>query len=150
MSNMPLNKNNGSVFIYHSLLMTISDPLMNMVCSFFKCSSTDRLNFDVVNVLRQRNDYDCGVFSIAFATELAFGGDPANCTWSTAVMRSHLLQALELKDLKSFPKLGQHAIHPGRKLYKTRQIVIYCTCRMPNDPKKRNGAVLLMPKVIAH
>ena len=117
-------------------MTTISDSLVNTVCSFFKCSSTDHLNFDVINVERQRNDYDCGVFSIAFAAELSFGGDPANCTWNPLIMRSHLLQALERKDLKPFLKLGRRAIRLGRRLYKTRQIVIYCTCHMPNDPQK--------------
>ena len=82
-SNMPFNINSDSVFIYDSLLMTISDSLVNMVCSFFKCSSMDHLNF--------------GVFSIAFATECIWC-----CTWNT-VMRSHLLQAFELKDLKARP-----------------------------------------------
>ena len=124
--------------------MTISYSLVNMVCSFFKRSSTDCLNFDVVDVQRQRNDHDCGVFSIAFATELAFGGDPANCTCNTAVMRCHLLQALELKELKPFPKLGQRATRLGRRLYKSRQIMIYCTCRMPNDTKKEWCSVALL------
>ncbi len=136
-SNMPFKKNNDCVYIYDSLLMTkISDSLVTTVCSFFKCHSTDRLHFDVVNVQRQSNDYDCGVFAIAFAAELAFGRDPASSTWNTATMRCHLLHALEQKFVEPFPKNGQRSLRLGRRIYKSHPVPIHCVCRMPNDPQK--------------
>ena len=38
---------------------------------FLKCEAAF-LNFDIVNVMEQPNTYDCGVFALANATELAY------------------------------------------------------------------------------
>ena len=135
-SNMPYNKESNNIYIYDSLLTSISDSIVNTVCSFFKWRATDHLNFDMVNLQRQTNSYDCGVFCVAFATELAYGGDPAKCSWYLSRMRSHLIQGLENRKLQPFPKMGQRTVRLGARIFKSRQITIYCVCRMPNDPQK--------------
>ena len=105
----------------------------------FKCNSiTDTLHFDIVNVQWQRNDYDCVVFAIAYATELAHGGDPALYNWDCTSMRSHLVNCLEQRKLDSFPKSEKRKI--------------YCICRMPNDKKRgmvraRSGIILTASQV---
>ena len=109
---------------------------MNTVCSFFKWRATGHLNFDMVNLQRQTNSYDCGVFCVAFTTELAYGGDPANCSWYLSRMRSHLIQGLENRKLQPFPKMGRRTVRLGARIFKSRQITIYCVCHMPNDPQK--------------
>ena len=93
---MPYNKESNNIYIYDSLLTSISDSIVNTVCSFFKWRATDHLNFDMVNLQRQTNSYDCGVFCVAFATELAY----------LSRMRSHLIQGLENRKLQPFPKMG--------------------------------------------
>ena len=135
-SNMPYNKESNNIYIYDSLLTSISDSIVNTVCSFFKWRATDPLNFDMVNLQRQTNSYDCGVFCVAFATELAYGGDPAKCSWYLSRMRSHLIQGLENQKLQPFPKMGRRTVRLGARIFKSRQITIYCVCRMPNDPQK--------------
>ena len=75
-----------------------------------------------MNVQWQRNDYDCGVFAIAYATELAHGGDPALYNWDCTSMWSHLVNCLEQRKLDSFPKSEKRKI--------------YCVCRMPNNKKR--------------
>ena len=101
-SNMPFKKESN----YDSLTPgSISDSLVHVVCSSFKCNSkTDTLHFDIMDVQWQRNDYDCGVFAIAYAMELAHGGDPALYNWDCTSMRSHLVNCLEQRKLDSFPK----------------------------------------------
>ena len=135
-SNMPYNKESNNIYIYDSLLTSISDSIVNTVCSFSKWMATDHLNFDMVNLQRQTNSYDCGVFCVAFATELAYGGDPAKCSWCLSRMRSHLIQGLENRKLQTFPKMGRCTVRLGARIFKSRQITIYCVCRMPNDPQK--------------
>jgi len=136
-SNMPFKKNNDSIYIYDSLLMTkVSGSLVNTVCIFFKCHYTDRLHFDVINVQRQTDDHNCGVLAIAFATELAFGQDPASSVWNTSVMRSHLFQAFQQNSLERFPRIGQRSLRLGRRVHKSHPVTIHCVCRMPNDPQK--------------
>ena len=49
---------------------TVSTDVTTSVCSFFKCMS-DKITFDIMNVSPQTNAHDCGVYAIAFATELA-------------------------------------------------------------------------------
>ena len=135
-SNMPYIKESNNIYIYDSLLTSISDAIVNTVCSFFKWRATDHFNFDMVNLQRQTNSYDCGVFCVAFATELAYGGDPAKCSWYLSRMRSHLIQGLENRKLQPFPKMGRCTVRLGARIFKSRQITIYCVCHMPNDPQK--------------
>ena len=58
---------------------------------------------NMINVQRQINGCDCGVFAIANATELAFGKDPLLCQYDTEVMRLHFLKCLENRKMKRFP-----------------------------------------------
>ena len=55
---------------------SISLTTKQHVCSFYK-SEASEIRFDFVNVDRQCNGSDCGVYALAFAAELAHGGDPA-------------------------------------------------------------------------
>ena len=47
---------------------------------------------------------DCGLFSIAYAIELAIGNDPATFTFDQSMMRHHLITCLENRRLTPFPK----------------------------------------------
>ena len=53
------------------------------------------LRFDFMNIQQQTNAYDCGIYAIACATELALGFDPVLCSWDCEHMREHLLNCLE-------------------------------------------------------
>ena len=55
------------------------------VCSFYKCLG-ERVRFDIMNVSPQTNAHDCGVYAIAYATELAYGADPI--TWKCHLAKS--------------------------------------------------------------
>ena len=50
------------------------------ICSFMRLEA-DTLYFDLVNVQRQDNGSDCGVFALANATELTKHRDPVLCSW---------------------------------------------------------------------
>ena len=58
---------------------------------------------DFVPVQQQSNGSDCGVFSIAFATCLAFATNPSFVTFDVARMRSHLLACLKNGRMSMFP-----------------------------------------------
>lgn len=38
-----------------------------------------QVNFDIVNIMSQRNGTNCGIFALACATELEYGCDPTVC-----------------------------------------------------------------------
>ena len=103
----------------------------------FKCLS-DAVHFDFVNVPTQRNSYNCGVLSIAMATELALGHDPATCQWDTANMRPHLKACFEQGMMTPFPTLGRLRVPLGSRVRHTVLEKVYCipSCRMPNEKKR--------------
>ena len=102
------------------------------VCSILRPQS-DMMNFDIVNVQCQPNGSDCGLFAIAFATELVHDQDPALCHFDTTCLRQHLLNSFDRDQLDRFPLLHTRRIPLGRKLKKSQKEKIYCICRTVND-----------------
>ena len=50
--------------------------------------------FNIVDTIRQRNTYDCGLHAIAAASDIVHCRDPAKSRWSLSHMRPHLIQCL--------------------------------------------------------
>ena len=88
---------------------------------------------NMINVQRQINGCDCGVFAIANATELAFGKDPLLCQYDMEVMRMHFLKYLENTKMECF---RPRKIPIGNHIKNTHKMKVYCTCRLPNNPQK--------------
>ena len=107
------------------------------VCQFWK-PSTDRIQFDIMNVLPQLNSHDCGLYAIAFATELSFGYDPVLCDLVTeaAAMRLHLTRCFERGEMERFPCNDTRSVQFGRRVRKSLGVDIYCSCRLPNAPAR--------------
>lgn len=61
------------------------------------------ISLDFVPVQQQNNGSDCGVFSIAFATCLAFATNPSHFTFDFPRMRSHILSCLKDGKISMFP-----------------------------------------------
>jgi len=135
-SNMPFKRDSNNIYIYDSLNSgSINNNLVNTTCCFFKCKY-DSLHFDVVNVSKQSNHYDCGVLAIAYATELAHGEDPAKYDWSNALIRKHLINCLEKKKMERFPQSKTRTLRLGQRILKTKMIKLFCECRMAKDESK--------------
>lgn len=108
--------------------------LRKAIRSFLKCAS-DILRFDVMNVVAQPNSYDCGVYALACATELAFGFDPVLCRWKCedSAMRNHLIHCFEAGKLTRFPTVGKRRIPFGTRVRKSVTEELVCVCRTIND-----------------
>ena len=119
----------------------VTNKVKKMICSFFKCSS-DALHFDLINVEIPTNSHDCGVFVVAMATELAFGGDPDSCHRDMKKMRQHLKACLEEGTMRHFPTLGLRRVAHGSRVRRTILERVFCiaSCRMPNE---KNRAMIL-------
>ncbi len=132
---MPFKHGSNNVYIYDSL--TSKPPrysLINTTCSFFKCE-WDSIHFDVVNVQRQSNHYDCGLFAIAYAVELAHGKDPAKYDWDSSLFRKDLISCFK-KKIDCFPKSKTRTVRLGQRILKSKKIHLFCECRMPMDESK--------------
>ena len=77
-----------------------------------------------MNVSKQRNGSDCGVYSIAFATAILHGEDPTQQDYIRP--REHLLQCFEAGNISPFPCAVQY--HGHEVLWQTDEN-IFCICR---------------------
>ena len=72
----------------------------------------------------QVGSLDCGIFSIAYTTDLAYGNNPAAFRYKQQLLRSHLEMCLSSNKLLPFP--STELVHPLKS--KKERIRIYCTC----------------------
>ena len=84
---------------------------LQQVSSFMK-PAVKYLTLHIVDV----ELFDCGVYALAFATELACGFDPAVCVWDSEKMRNHLLLCLENGAMSQFPVLEKRKLRLGRRV----------------------------------
>ena len=73
-----INCDSDTVNVYDSAYALIDMDTKLQICSFIR-PSCDVLTLRMPNIQHQPNSFDCGVFSIATATELALGRDPHLC-----------------------------------------------------------------------
>ncbi len=109
-SNIQDEGNAAHVSVYDSLRrLNVEAQLIHEVASFVH-TDTDKLHFNIRNVNGQINSSDCGIYAIAYATELAFGGDPTICSWRHAKMRPHLKSCVEDKKMTPFPSSSDRLV----------------------------------------
>ena len=131
-----------NVYVYDSLQHTrIAMTIKKQVCTFFK-STESYIFFIIVDMKRQSNTYDCGVFAIAAATDIACGKDPAKSQWIASDMRPHLKQCFLQGEMLPFPTLEDRRIRFGRRIKVEEKVDIHCNCQMPYDPNERNGDMI--------
>ena len=120
-----------SVNVFDSKFCTI--PMdVNMQIAAFLCCTSSRITTRFHQTQSQIGSSDCGVFAIAFATDLAFGLKPASHHYEQDTLRPHFLECLKSEQMTPFPS---KKIQPGKP--KTEYLYVYCHCRMPNDGEER-------------
>ena len=124
---------------------TLSISTMKLICSFVRPRSRT-IKFDILNVMPQPNAWDCGVFAIACATDIAHDRDPVLSQWDSTYMREHLESCFEQHYMSPFPTVKKRRVPFGRRVTKSIEETIHCTCRMPND--KQSAMIFAM--VVTH
>ena len=112
----------GKVHLYDSLNTAPSPDLMLQISTLYSPDPATTPTITQVQFQsRQEGSVDCGIFAIAYATELAHGNDPSSFIFDQASFRSHLFTCLELRKIKPFPK---HKVHqrPSDQVDVTRDI----------------------------
>ena len=87
---------------------------------------------ELVNLISfqfQSGTYDCGLFSIAYATSLAYGVDPTCCLFNQLKMRRHLYQCLLKRRMSPFPHTEVTTVIKSMRARD--DIEVHCHCRMP-------------------
>ena len=107
--------------------MDVKMQIANLLC----CSSS-RITARFHKTQSQIGSSDCGVFAIAFATDLAFGLNPASHHYEQDKFRPHFIQCLKSEQMTPFTS---NNIQPGKP--KTEYLYVYCHCCMPDDGEER-------------
>eukprot|EP00731_Ephydatia_muelleri_P032821 Em0024g365a len=84
----------GTIRVYDSLNKKLTKALKNTVADLLH-SSTKKIEVEYVNCQYQQGSEDCGLFAIANACKLCFGGDPSVVKYTQDDMRKHLLKAFD-------------------------------------------------------
>lgn len=84
----------------------------------------------------KRGGTDCGLFAIAYATDLCCGNDPSQKEYKQSQMRDHLLTCLQKNHLDPFPA---DARYPSMRVVKSFKIPLYCICRLPDNREEKMG-----------
>lgn len=74
----------------------------------------------------QSNAVDCGVYAIAFLTDLCFGKDPASCQYAGSQdICKHIVSCFENGCMSPFPSTTV-----AKKNTLMKELNIYCQCRL--------------------
>ena len=92
------------VYLYDSLQKESLNKNLDKQIARFRKSEGAELRIISKVVQQQGNGYDCGIFAIAFATDIAYNRKPEQRTYNQSVMRKHLLAQLENETMTPVPQ----------------------------------------------
>ena len=80
----------------------LSKYILRLVFSISR-SSESEMKIISKPVQQHLNGFDCGVYAIAYTTDIAFDRDPASLFYDRQEMSKHLLRCLQRGDLEPYP-----------------------------------------------
>ena len=97
---------NGSrVTICDSMAGDLTENLQVQLSTIYRLLKVDNtLVINMKDVQQQEGGRQCGLFAIAFATEICFGKDPSHASFSEEYMADHLRKCLEKGRFQRFPQ----------------------------------------------
>ena len=125
----------NTIDIYNSLPRRISAHVAKQ-CGLLLKSNQKKIILRSMNCQQQTGSNDCGLFAIANATELCFGGKPSSVIYDQSSMRKHLQNCFLQDKLTPFPKEDVR-VEISSEVDGTSEIKVYCSCRLPEDKKQR-------------
>ena len=117
--------------------------ILRLACSI-RHSSESEIKGISKPLQQQLNGFDCGVYAIAYATDIAFDRDPASLSYDQQEMRKHLLRCQQKGDLEAFPNSSKRT-KCGKSI--THRVQLYCHSRMPffdSDPDIDKGLFMVI------
>ena len=99
----------GVVNLYDSLNTKPSTELVQQITSLYSPdpSVTPTIIQRQIQSM-QEGSLDCGLFAIAYATELAYANDPTQFSFDQASFQPHMFSCLEKRKITPFPKYRVH------------------------------------------
>ena len=135
----PTESATSVVYLYDSLQKeSLNKNLVKQIARLRKSEDAGLCTISKA-VQQQRNRYDCGIFAIAFATDIAHNHKPEQRTYNESVMRKHLLAQLENETMTPFPQQAKR-VKRGKEV--THHFPLNSKCPVPpfeDDPKEGKG-----------
>lgn len=103
-SSLHSDKEQFNVSIYDSVYDSLDSTTKETILTLFD-AIPQNMQLLMAPLQKQVGGVDCGLFSIAVITALAFHVNPANITFDQAAMRKHLVSCFETQYLRPFPTL---------------------------------------------
>ena len=114
------------VRVYDSVFLKQTYHTLKQIASIVK-SRSHKIQILLEKVQCQKNAVDCGIYAVAFLTDLCHRLDPASCQYaSSKELRQHLIECFEEGRMSPFPSTSRSK---GRPMIK--DLHIYCHCRLP-------------------
>ena len=120
--------------VYDSMCYTTSTTTQLQIAALMCCQASS-ITVNVQSMCLQNGGSDCGVYAIAYATDLCHGNHPEGLQYHQDRLRSHFIQCLESKKMLPFPSQRRHAGKP-----QTENISVYCSCRLPETDGEKMAA----------
>ena len=107
--------------VYDSMNFTTSVATQSQIAAIMRCP-TDSITLEVHNVQLQKGVTDCGLYAIAYATDLCHGNKPSHLHYHQDKLRLHLVECLETKKMTPFPSQSCRSSIPLIE-----EVCVYCT-----------------------
>lgn len=124
----------GPVLIYDSLASSTWNLPHTLSCvSSLLRTPSKQLNYVVKSCQQQQNNFDCGVFAIAFVTSLAHGQDPNTILYDRRSLRTHLQLCMSKRHFTPFPSKpgrptrGKNSSQAAEEVMYSEKV--FCICR---------------------
>ena len=112
------------VILFDSKFSIIPMDIKKQIAALLCCSSS-RITTRFHNTQSQIGSSDCRGFAVAFATDLAFGLNPASHHYEQDELRPHFIECLKSEQMAPFPSKK----HPTRK---AEDRVFVCILSLPH------------------
>ena len=80
--------------------------LVTHICVLLRTKES-KLSIEMMNIQKQPNGSDCGLYAIANALAICMGKNPCKIKWTNSLMRSHFRSCLETRKLTMFPAASE-------------------------------------------
>ena len=115
------------VRIYDSMFLKPTYHTLKQIASIVK-SRYHQIQMSLAKVQFQKTAVDCGVYALAFLTDLCHGIDPTTCDYASAQeLRNHLIYCFRQGIMSPFPSTTRSKPEASLIL----SLPVYCSCRMP-------------------
>ena len=94
----------NKVTLYDSLNLVPNSEINHQLVALCSVDEAIPTTYLVKIPSLQHGSTNCGIFAIAYATELTYGTNPATVIFDQAQMRPHLINCLQNRNLIPFPK----------------------------------------------